>query len=288
VFAAALADLEDAAAAGPAEQEAVEDEGAADDGGVDERALDLGTLCRLCHDYLAVDPRGDGEGFAAWLRTSARGEPDTGERDAVTLATFHAAKGLEWPVVFVTGLERGFVPIAAAGDPDALAEERRLLYVALTRAEDELHCTWARTRRFGATMARREPSPWLGAIESAARALRELAPRRSVAQLAGAARAALAGSSDGLARTAAGDAADAPLAEAIRSWRAGVAKAARVPAYVVIPDRTLDAIARRRPRSIEELLELPGIGPSRAAAYGDVVLDLVREANAGAAEAPRA
>ena len=60
--------------------------------------------------------------------------------------TFHRAKGLEWQVVFVTGLERGLVPISWATTPTARAEERRLLHVALGRAEDGLHCSWARER----------------------------------------------------------------------------------------------------------------------------------------------
>ena len=63
--------------------------------------------------------------------------------DGVELSTFHRAKGLEWPAVAVVGLEDGMVPIAYATTPDAVAEERRLLYVALTRAEDELWCSWA-------------------------------------------------------------------------------------------------------------------------------------------------
>ena len=65
-------------------------------------------------------------------------------RDAVELVTFHAAKGLEWPVVHVAGLEDGLVPDQPRPHPEAEAEERRLLYVAVTRAEEELRCTWAR------------------------------------------------------------------------------------------------------------------------------------------------
>lgn len=291
-FRAAVADLDEAAAAAaanlPGARAAPDGDAGGGGGGGDEddpdppeaaageareRALDLGTLCRLCHDYLAVDSSGGGAGFAAWLRTTVRGEPGAADRDAVVLSTFHRAKGLEWPVVFVAGLERGFVPIAQAEDPASVAEERRLLYVALTRAEDELHCSWARTRRFGTTVARREPSPWLPAIEASARALRGLAAPATVREMAGAARSALAGGGP----PAPADAADAALSEALRHWRAGVAKAANVPVYVVVPDRTVDAIVRRRPRTVAELLELPGIGPSRAAAYGDRVLDLVRE-----------
>jgi superfamily I DNA/RNA helicase len=85
--------------------------------------------------------------------------------DAVDVVTFHAAKGLEWRSVHVTGLEAGFVPISHAGSSEAIDEERRLLYVALTRAREELRCSWAERRTFGDRSVTRRPSPWLAAIE---------------------------------------------------------------------------------------------------------------------------
>jgi DNA helicase-2/ATP-dependent DNA helicase PcrA len=71
--------------------------------------------------------------------------------DRVTLMTMHASKGLEFPAVFVTGLEEGLFPLsAAAQDPDELEEERRLFYVGTTRAERHLVLAYARTRyRYG-------------------------------------------------------------------------------------------------------------------------------------------
>jgi superfamily I DNA/RNA helicase len=87
-------------------------------------------------------------------------------RNAVELATFHRAKGLEWTAVCVAGLEDGFVPIVHAATDRSRAEERRLLYVALTRASRELHCSWARSRATGSGRAvGRRPSPWLAAVE---------------------------------------------------------------------------------------------------------------------------
>ena len=83
----------------------------------------------------------------------------------VELATFHRAKGLEWEAVSVVGLEEGFVPIVHADDPGAVAEERRLLYVALTRAARVLDCSWARTRTMGGGRPmERRPSPWLAEL----------------------------------------------------------------------------------------------------------------------------
>jgi DNA helicase II / ATP-dependent DNA helicase PcrA len=94
------------------------------------------------------------------------------------LSTFHRAKGLQWPVVFVAGLADGTVPIVSARTRAAREEERRLLYVALTRAESELCCTWAlRDDRVAGNKPDRRPSPWLQHIEEAVAALRtELAP----------------------------------------------------------------------------------------------------------------
>ena len=64
--------------------------------------------------------------------------------------TLHTAKGLEWPVVVLTGLEHGLFPLARAEEQtDGLEEERRLCYVGLTRAKDKLYLTWARARRRG-------------------------------------------------------------------------------------------------------------------------------------------
>jgi DNA helicase-2/ATP-dependent DNA helicase PcrA len=70
------------------------------------------------------------------------------DADAVTLMTVHTAKGLEFPVVFISGMEDGLFPLARAfDDPEVLEEERRLLYVGITRAERKLYLTWAMSRR---------------------------------------------------------------------------------------------------------------------------------------------
>ena len=100
----------------------------------------------------------------------ARGD-STG--DSVVLSTFHRAKGLQWPTVIVLGLSSGLMPIGSALTPAAIEEERRLLYVALTRAEEELWCSWFAS----ADGVARQPSPWLEPIEGTIRRLaREAAP----------------------------------------------------------------------------------------------------------------
>jgi DNA helicase-2/ATP-dependent DNA helicase PcrA len=127
-------------------------------------------VLQLGRKYVDTETNGSVAGFGAWLDLAARAEATA--PDGVTLATFHRAKGLEWPVVFVTGLERGFVPISWAATTEARAEECRLLHVALTRAEDELHCSWSRNREMGARRVAREPSPYLARLEQTAAAYR--------------------------------------------------------------------------------------------------------------------
>jgi len=160
-----------------------------------DRLIDLGVLARLAREYDNDESRPNLTGFLAWARAALRSDPLPGECDAVTLSTFHRAKGLEWPVVFVAGLEDGFVPIAPATTAAALAEEQRLVYVALSRSSHELHCSWARVRTFGTRTVAREPSPYLAALETARATLERAAtPDRELALRAIAAnRAVLAG-----------------------------------------------------------------------------------------------
>jgi DNA helicase-2/ATP-dependent DNA helicase PcrA len=115
-----------------------------------------------------------------------------GRDDVVELATFHRAKGLEWDAVHVVGLEEGFVPIVYAGSSEARDEERRLLYVALTRATRELHCSWVRSRRMAnGRQMDRQPSPWLAAVARVSRAGTGRIPRRDTNRMIAEMRAGL-------------------------------------------------------------------------------------------------
>ncbi len=89
-------------------------------------------------------------------RAAAQHDPPI---EAITIATLHSAKGLEWPVVFVVGLADGLLPIGYATTPEQIEEERRLLYVGVTRARDRLRLSWARS---GASrVGERRPSRFL-------------------------------------------------------------------------------------------------------------------------------
>ncbi|HEY2825751.1 MAG TPA: 3'-5' exonuclease, partial [Gemmatimonadales bacterium] len=142
------------------------------------------------------------ERFLATAALASPAESSSGDPEGVRLMTVHTAKGLEWPLVVVAGLEDGLFPLSRALEtPDGVEEERRLAYVAITRARDRLYLTWARARRrggqlmpgmasrflealppdviderrssgvFGGDVIRRAPRvaqmPWPGAIEAA-------------------------------------------------------------------------------------------------------------------------
>jgi len=243
-----------------------------------EAAADLDLVVQLAHDHLRLDPRAGAAGFVSWLMATLQAESGEGRRDAVTVATFHAAKGLEWPVVHLAGLEDGLIPIAHARTQAQRAEEARLLYVAMTRAEDELGCTWAASRTFGGKAAERRLTPWLAGLADRQRAGSNGdgtdgagAPRTGPApgwqehlaeQRAGLATAAAAGVSPD----------PSPALVALQAWREESARAARADPEAVIDDRLLEVIAERRPATREELAAVPGMGPLLAARVGDGLL----------------
>jgi DNA helicase-2/ATP-dependent DNA helicase PcrA len=206
-------------------------------------------------------------GFLVWLDATVRatGGDAVEGGNAVDLLTFHRAKGLEWDVVHIIGLEQGLVPLRSAGlapraipqlgrmalpaEPRALTEERRLAYVALTRARVAVRCTWVGT-----------PSPWLApALEAAASVAAQ--PVGPPAQLV-AARRALEMPTD-------------PVLDSLRQWRHHRALALRVPASMIIDDRLLELVAERRPTTLDDLLAVPGIGTSRARAIGPSLLGAI-------------
>jgi DNA helicase-2/ATP-dependent DNA helicase PcrA len=248
-------------------------------------------LVRLGREYLDSDGGpGSLDGFLAFLQTSLRSDDsDTRRDDTVELLTFHRAKGLEFDTVFVTGLERGLVPISHAKTTDALDEEQRLLYVACSRAERVLHLSWARERTVGTRVSTRAPSPWLSRVERVIDALdaREphepVDPRSRIADLRTA-----AGTGDrarsGTSRKSVVAAVDLALYEALVEWRRNLARASGTPAYVVFHDATLAAIAAARPRTSRALLGVAGVGPVKVERYGGEVLALVGEHSAASGD----
>jgi DNA helicase-2/ATP-dependent DNA helicase PcrA len=227
--------------------------------------------------------RGSVDGFLEFLQTSLRGD-DAGNSsgNAVELLTFHRAKGLEFDTVFVTGLEKGLVPISHAKTSEAMDEEQRLLYVALSRAERGLHLTWSRERTVGGRVARRTRSSWIQRVEDVVHP-----PAPGTASSDGGARDSISSARDRVARAKGGSTrtkqsadvaeSDAPLYEALVDWRLRLSRAASAPAYVIFPNTTLAAIATARPRTPNALLDVPGVGPVKADRYGEAVLALVAD-----------
>jgi DNA helicase-2/ATP-dependent DNA helicase PcrA len=218
----------------------------------------------------------------------------------VTLASLHAAKGMEWDVVFLAGCSDGYLPITMAEGAEAIEEERRLLYVGLTRARRELRLSWAGARTPGGRATRR-PSRFL---DGAAAILGDGA--RSVARSDGSDRAS--GSAAGRSgrrgssvlparcRTCGADLAtaaerkvgrcsgcpptyDVATFESLRAWRMAVATRTKVPAFVVFTDATLTAIAERAPATALELAAISGVGAMKLERYAASVLAVVAGAD---------
>ncbi|GAA3904314.1 ATP-dependent DNA helicase UvrD2 [Actinoplanes auranticolor] len=204
--------------------------------------------------------------------------------EGVTLASLHSAKGLEWDAVFLVGLAEGTLPTTYAKTPEQLEEERRLLYVGVTRARQWLWLSYGQSRSPGGR-ARRPCRflPQLGTTRtglekaSVAGGSRKAVNRRSTVvscRICGATLMAGADRKLGRCPTCPSDL-DEELYERLLAWRASTAAEQKVPAYVVFTDATIVAIAERKPATPPELLAIAGIGPRKLGQYGAAVFALV-------------
>ncbi|MBI3458611.1 MAG: UvrD-helicase domain-containing protein [Candidatus Rokubacteria bacterium] len=140
-------------------REALRREGTAE---AEARLENLDELCVAAAEFEAREGHGEPAAFLDSVALLSDADELSEPRAAVTLMTLHSAKGLEFPVVFLTGLEEGVFPHGKAlEDPDAIEEERRLAYVGLTRAKERLFLSYACQRRLGAFAGMREPSRFL-------------------------------------------------------------------------------------------------------------------------------
>ncbi len=211
-----------------------------------ERAASLELLLGIVDDLAAADPGLTMDGVLAELDRRHATEAAT-STDGVNLLTYHRAKGLEWDAVYLPALDEGLLPIRQAKDDEDVAEERRLLYVGITRA-----------RKFLAlSSSSRRPSRFLVPLEPPRPALRR------VRVLPGPPLATAVIADDG-------------LLEGLRRWRRERASADGVPAYVVAHDTTLAEIADARPRSLPALRRVRGMGPTKLERYGAEILAVIK------------
>ncbi len=198
--------------------------------------------------------------------------------DGVTLATFHAAKGLEWDAVFCVGLQDGTLPITYAETPAQVEEERRLLYVGVTRARRELRLSWSAARNPGGRGSRK-PSRFLEPVlPDSARPAEPSTRRRGAMTCRECGRPLTTPVEKKRARCEDCPASyDEALFERLREWRKARAEEEKVPAFVVFSDATLQMIAEVRPTDETSLLRISGIGRSKLDKYGDEVLSLLAE-----------
>ncbi|MDO5032080.1 ATP-dependent DNA helicase UvrD2 [Corynebacterium sp.] len=197
--------------------------------------------------------------------------------EGVTLATIHAAKGLEWDAVFLVGLTEKLLPInyaIKAGD-EHIEEERRLFYVGITRAREHLALSWALAKTTGSRPSRERTRfvdglvPGIEQTPGSGRKYRQRRCRVCSGELLSPAEKVL-GRHEYCEYEG-----DEEVFEALRAWRAHVARDSQVPAYVVFSDATLRAISEELPADEAELLSISGVGPSKLERYGAEVLSII-------------
>ncbi|CAN7353310.1 ATP-dependent DNA helicase UvrD2 [Knoellia sp. LjRoot47] len=258
-------------------------------GAARERWESLAALAALADDLYAADGEARMPAFVRELdeRMSAQHAPSV---QGVTLASLHAAKGLEWGTVFLIGCSDGYLPITMADTPEAIEEERRLLYVGVTRARDRLVLSWSGARTPGARATRR-PSRFLDGTASILGEGARSQPKRST-RVGGSGGKAAKVARRSTCRTCGKDLEtagertvgrcstcpatyDEALFENLREWRLATARAASVPAYVVFTDATLTAIAEQAPDDVAALSSISGVGQRKLDLYAAQVLAIL-------------
>ncbi|KUG59476.1 ATP-dependent DNA helicase [Serinicoccus chungangensis] len=259
-------------------------------GAVRERWESLQALALLADSLVEQAPGARTSDLVAELDRRAQ-EQHAPTVQGITLASLHAAKGLEWDAVFLVGASDGLLPITLADTPERVEEERRLLYVGLTRARHRLTVSWAGARSPGARSSR-AVSPFLasaaGVLGAGAQAGRRAPGRRAGSRRSP--RPPRTCRSCGAVLAAAGERKigrcgacpptyDEATFTALREWRRGVAAEGAVPAYVVFTDATLVAIAEQVPADRDALSQVSGVGERKLQMYGDAVLQILSGAS---------
>jgi ATP-dependent DNA helicase II len=233
-------------------------------GAARERWSALAALLKMAEEMEQARGAGMAE-FVAELeeRAQIQAAPET---DSVTLASLHSAKGLEWHAVFLVGMSEGLMPISLAKGEEAIGEERRLMYVGITRAKQCLQISYAKGngQRSARKMSRFLQGTWPRPSEPVSRATSYRERKAAAAQ-----------------QFAAEHEDDVPLFEALVEWRLEASRRIDKPAYVILHDSTLRAVAVAKPATLAQLGKIRGIGASKLAEWGEEILGVVARSRSG-------
>jgi DNA helicase-2/ATP-dependent DNA helicase PcrA len=209
------------------------------------RQSDLARMRFLAAEFERANFDGDA---AAFLTELANRFSTENSGRGVNLLTYHRAKGLEFDAVFLPRLVDGELPFRSGRAKADPREERRLLYVGITRARRYLFLTWT-------AEGRSRPSPFLAEMGlSTSMPPKDGSSRRPLPVV---------------------PARDGALFDRLKDWRRKRAQADEVPAYVVFHDRTLAEIAERKPGDRTDLASISGVGPAKLDRYADEILEIV-------------
>ncbi|GAA3640381.1 ATP-dependent DNA helicase UvrD2 [Streptomyces chitinivorans] len=264
-------------------------------GAVRDRWESLAALVRLAEDFARARPQATLADLVAELdeRANAQHAPTV---EGVTLASLHSAKGLEWDAVFLVGLTDGTLPISYAKTDEQIEEERRLLYVGVTRARRHLSLSWALSRSPGGRGGRR-PGRFLAGLRPGSSSDGGRAGGAGGVERGGGRSRRRRGPVRcrvcGRTLTDAGEIKlmrcegcpsdlDEELYERLREWRSAQARQLGQPAYCVFTDKTLMAIAEALPDNETELARIPGVGGRKLQRFGADVLALCAGEEIGA------
>lgn len=186
--------------------------------------------------------------------------------DKITLCSAHAAKGLEWKTVYLVGASEGLIPFLKAKSEEEKREERRLAYVITTRAQKELHISYAVCRENGSK--KRQISRFFKSWQQAHKqpTLEVNQPVQNVYIRKNAREKILENSTIK----------EQKLFEELVQWRLKLAQETGKPAYMIFTDLSLAEIAQQCPQNTEELLRIRGVGAVKSRKYGKEIFRIIR------------